>query len=585
MTGRVVQMERNNNEGYISAFSILVMALLLLLTAAVLPRVSAELKLTGINQEGVEAQYAAEAGIKYTAAQILNKTDNTDWSWARGAKTLTFDDGETYIITIYPIDSTTGKAGETPISDGVALTSGNKYLIKSVGTVNGYSKTVRVIAEINGGTQTPAIYAGLTINLSNSVTIINGDIISKDVVISTKPTLSDGNKIYYYNSISVPEWMIGNQWYDGPLKDSIAKWSGEVYAYTADASTITSLPVFSAASNIKYSTTGSSLPSPESTTDWRTYYTLSAATYYVQSSTLQSDSKPVTFNKNVSGTTYLTINGNYTTNNSGTNYINLNNSGDIVLTVVGNMQVQTLVINAPNASNVTLNVTGNLTTSGSGMTINGSSGGNVNINVGGNFNVAASGITVQNMGSGSLNITVDGNYVITGYGGNFTRPTSGDVNILVNGSLTDTGSGLKILGEGTGIVNILVGSKITTSGAGIQINSSTGDVNIFSGSDLTSTGSGIHVDGANVKVVANGDVTFSGDNDINGDEALLYVIGEGHDANFSGSFTIDGSIIVADGNANVAANTTITLKDDSGEESGTGSGTTGGTIEFTDWSD
>lgn len=79
---------KKNNSGYISAISLLIMAFLLLLTGAVLPRVGAELNFTSINSDGVEAQYAAESGVKYAATQILNNSNNTDWSWARGNQCL-----------------------------------------------------------------------------------------------------------------------------------------------------------------------------------------------------------------------------------------------------------------------------------------------------------------------------------------------------------------------------------------------------------------------------------------------------------------------------------------------------------------
>lgn len=216
---------KKNNSGYISAISLLIMAFLLLLTGAVIPRVGAELNFTSINNDAVEAQYAAEAGVKYAAAQILNNTSNTDWSWARGNQELTFADGETYKITIYPIDSS-GKAGSSPIEDGIALTSGSKYLIQSVGKVNNYSKTVKVIAYINTGSDSsPAIYAGNTANIGNSLKVINGDVLAANIKISTLPTLDDDKNIYYYNKPTVgtdiPVWMIGNQWYDGPLKTSL----------------------------------------------------------------------------------------------------------------------------------------------------------------------------------------------------------------------------------------------------------------------------------------------------------------------------------------------------------------------------
>jgi Tfp pilus assembly protein PilX len=78
MSESLVIIMKKYNSGFISAISLLIMAFLLLLTAAVVPRVGAELKFSSMNSDGVEAQYAAESGVKYAAAQILNNPGNTD---------------------------------------------------------------------------------------------------------------------------------------------------------------------------------------------------------------------------------------------------------------------------------------------------------------------------------------------------------------------------------------------------------------------------------------------------------------------------------------------------------------------------
>ena len=344
------------------------MAFLLLLTGAVIPRVGAELNFTSINNDGVEAQYAAEAGVKYAAAQILNNTSNTDWSWARGNQELTFADGETYKITIYPIDSS-GKAGSSPIEDGIALTSGSKYLIQSVGKVNNYSKTVKVIAYINTGSDSsPAIYAGNTANIGNSLKVINGDVLAANIKISTLPTLDDDKNIYYYNKPTVgtdiPVWMIGNQWYDGPLKNKLKPWSGNEYVFTPDATTITSLPAFSAATNISSYTqnysSGISLPSPQYTSDnGFTTYTLSANTKYYLSSGMPSPiyNGTLKFSKPDNGYVVISIYGDYYSNSSGNGtIINFSGTGNLVFNVIGKMEARAFTINAPNADNIVINV-------------------------------------------------------------------------------------------------------------------------------------------------------------------------------------------------------------------------------------
>lgn len=569
---------KKNNSGYISAISLLIMAFLLLLTGAVVPRVGAELNFTSINSDGIEAQYAAESGAKYAAAQILNNPGNTDWGWARGNQERTFADGETFKITIYPVDSS-GKVGSSPIDDGVALTSGSKYQIKSMGKVNGYSKTVKVIAYINtGSASAKAIYAANNLNVNNTVTINKGDVLAGNLIMNNDIKLTDGN-LLYINSVTADNWIKNNH------KDNLKPYNG-TYIYTPDESTITSLPAFSAANNISgYTvnyTSGVSFPSPNSTTEWRRYYTLSPNTkYYVQNTFMQSDNKPITINMEGSGDTYITVKGNYATSNSGKNYINLNGAGNLVFNVIGDFLADELVINANSGNSVTINVVGNFKTTGTGITINRPQNGNVNFNVGGSLN-AGQIIKVNGVNSGDIIFIVDGNLSITGPGIEIKRPSSGLVNFLINGKLTDTNGGLKILGEGSSTINIFCGQGIGSSGAGIKIDSSIGNVNIYSNSNFSASNSGVNLNGASVKVVANGDFTASGNNTIKGN-GLLYVIGEGHDVSLGGSFRVDGAIIADGGDVTIGANTIInTNLDGSGGSVGFGSGT--GTIEFSNWS-
>ena len=568
-------MMKKNNSGYISAISLLIMAFLLLLTAAVVPRVRAELNFTSINSDGVEAQYAAEAGVKYAAAQILNNPSNTDWGWARGNQALTLVDGETYTITIFPIASD-GTVGNTAIDDGVALASGNKYLIKSVGRVNDYSKTVKAIAHINSGTSanTPAIYAGNTLTASGSLTVTNGDILADVVNLSGGISISSGNKALYYTGKNVPNGVTAE------------KWTGEKYTYQPDESVITSLPSFSALTNINgytvnYSSYGK-LPNPVVVKKKGTTYTLASNTKYYMPSGLPSASNTIYIEKPDDGDVTITLNGAYTTSDSGSGtIINLDSTGAFVLNVLGDMTARSFTINADKASSVTVNVKGKLTTNGSGIVIHGPANGNMNLNVSKEFTVGGGGITIDGMNTGSVNITVDGNYDISGYGGHITRPASGDVNILVNGNLTAQGAGLPITGNSTGNINLLVGGTLTSAGSGIAINSATGNVNIYSNKNLTASGSGLTLNGSSVKVVANGDITLSGNNSLDGN-ALLYAIGNNHDITASGSFSIEGSIIAADGDITLSGNTNVHHSNANSGSGGSGSGT--GTIEFTDWS-
>ena len=572
-------MMKKNNSGYISAISLLIMAFLLLLTAAVLPRVGAELNFTSINNDGVEAQYAAEAGVKYAAAQILNNPGNTDWSWARGNLEKTFAGGETFKITIYPIDSS-GKAGSSPIDDGVALTSGSKYLIQSVGKVNNYLKTAKVIAYINtGSASSPAIYAANNLNVNGTLTINNGDALAGNLNMERDIKITDGN-LLYINSVTAADWMKNNH------KDNLKPYTG-TYTYTPDESTITSLPVFSAASNISGYTNNYSSGVALSTPEYNggiTTYILNANTKYYLKSGMPSPiyNGTLKFNKPSNGDVTMTVAGNYISSSSGNGTsFNLAGTGNFVLNIMGNMTANAFTINAMNASSVTINVLGDLTTDGSGFTVNGPSAGDFNLNVKGNLNIKNK-LKINGITSGDVNIVVDGNLTYANDNFTISRPAAGNVNILVNGNMASSSSGIPISGTSTGDVNVFVGKTLSTGGAGIKTDSTTGNVNIFVNSDFSSSGTGLVLTGASAKIVVNGNISFGGTTSITADNSLIYVVGENHNATFENTLTLYGSLIVANGSANINNTTNIRIPDSTGGSGGSSSGT--GTIEFSNWS-
>ena len=551
------------------------MAFLLLLTAAVVPRVGAELKFSSMNSDGVEAQYAAEAGVKYAAAQILNNPGNTDWSWAIGNQELTFADGETFKITIYPMGAD-GKPTSSPINDGVALTSGSKYQIKSVGKVNGYSKTVKVIAYINtGSASAPAIYAANSLYVNNTVNINKGDVLAGDLIINNEINIADGT-LSYIRSIKM----------DNKHKVDSKQYTG-TYTYIPNESTITSLPVFSAASNISGYTlnysAGTSLPSPQYDGGVTTYTLDSNTKYYLPSGM----PKPIyngtlKFDKTSNGDVTMTVAGNYISSSSGNGTsFNLTGTGNFVLNIRGNMTANDFTINAMNASSVTINVLGDLTTDGSGFTVNGPSAGDFNLNVKGNLYINNK-LKINGITSGDVNITVDGNLNYANDNFTISRPAAGNVNILVNGNMASSSGGIPISGTSTGDVNVFVGKTLSTGGAGIKTDSTTGNVNIFVNSDFSSNGKGLVLTGSNAKIVVNGNINFGGTTSITAANSLIYVVGENHNATFNNTLTLYGSLIVASGSANINNTTNIRIPDSTGGSGGSGSGT--GTIEFTNWS-
>ena len=133
-----------NQKGFVTPLSLLVLTFALALLAAVSPFIIQEVKFASMNRDAIEAQFAAEAGIK-VAAQALHQR-NTSWDWAQGTTPQPFVSGttKTYTVTIRK-----GDAGNT-LDNGYTPETGIDYKVISVGRVGKETKTVGAKVRITG---------------------------------------------------------------------------------------------------------------------------------------------------------------------------------------------------------------------------------------------------------------------------------------------------------------------------------------------------------------------------------------------------------------------------------------------------
>ena len=193
-----VMLRFNNQRGFVTPFSIGVMILLTILVSAVVPMVINDTKQSIKNRDMFEAQYAAEAGAKYAIAKILN--NNTDWNWAQGTTPLTFITGSTeaYTITI------TKNSDSTLVPISGALVTSTVYKIKSVGSVNGSSRTVTVLVTTPSLIFSPALYAGNTLSTNGSPEVKIGDVYYSDVSVKGKFTVDAPYAEYDLDDLTNP---------------------------------------------------------------------------------------------------------------------------------------------------------------------------------------------------------------------------------------------------------------------------------------------------------------------------------------------------------------------------------------------
>lgn len=136
-----------------------VMVVLAILVAGVVPALTNEIKMSKINSDAIEAQLAAEAGIKRAIVDMKNADATWNWLGAEQA-ILTGIAGKTYKVT-------SNLTGSPAVN--------TEYTFTSVGTVNGVSRmVVGKIKYVSSGFSDPKfeyqVYAGRQVEFWKNVT-------------------------------------------------------------------------------------------------------------------------------------------------------------------------------------------------------------------------------------------------------------------------------------------------------------------------------------------------------------------------------------------------------------------------------
>lgn len=156
-----------NRRGSATVLGLGVLLLVGMLTAGLLPWITAETRFGRNDQDAVQARYAAEAGLKRALAEF-GLPDPKDWSWLGSAQQLTPVTGQaTYTVTISPTpDAATATGNYTITSTGAAGSTGN------VMTRVAKMPSVDYKAATEGSFY--ATYAGGTLNVGGETVVTNG---------------------------------------------------------------------------------------------------------------------------------------------------------------------------------------------------------------------------------------------------------------------------------------------------------------------------------------------------------------------------------------------------------------------------
>ncbi len=158
-----------SNRGSVTILAIGVMMFLGIILSGVLPMITQEVRSGTVNRDVIEAQYAAETGLKRAVAALA--TEDANWAWITTAQTVPFtsEAGKTYKVSLQADSPQT-------LTDGVKPVAGWYYL-QSEGRVNNALKKIMVKVQLTTGGGLSGVYANgvfgtAAINMNNS--IING---------------------------------------------------------------------------------------------------------------------------------------------------------------------------------------------------------------------------------------------------------------------------------------------------------------------------------------------------------------------------------------------------------------------------
>ena len=195
------------NRGSVTIMAIGVMMFLGIILSGVLPMITQEVRSGTMNRDVVEAQYAAEAGLKRAIAAM--QAGETTWNWLGAARSFTGAAGKTYSVSFVQAGVCKVVSGRTYLAapaNGTAPASG-WYCLRSVGTVNGATKTVSVAVEYTGagltGVFANGVFGSGPVNM-NSSTIYLGSIRTNSSFTGYKATINGDLIVTGANNSSDP---------------------------------------------------------------------------------------------------------------------------------------------------------------------------------------------------------------------------------------------------------------------------------------------------------------------------------------------------------------------------------------------
>lgn len=193
---------RGDNRGSVTILAIGIMAFLGIILSGVMPMITQEVRIGTMNRDVVEAQYAAESGLKRAIAGL--ETGGTSWAWIGQTLQFTSEAGKTYMVSVQNTSPQT-------LTNGIAPVAGDYYL-QALGKVGNASKTVSVKVKLTtaglSGVFTNGVFGNSSVNANSSTingsTATNGRFIGYNAKINGNLTVvGQNNSTDTYQKVSV----------------------------------------------------------------------------------------------------------------------------------------------------------------------------------------------------------------------------------------------------------------------------------------------------------------------------------------------------------------------------------------------
>lgn len=527
-----------NQKGSILILSLLTMIFLGIILSGIVPLVNSQILYSSLNNDAVEAQYAAEAGAKRAIVGLMK--NRTDWAWIGAQQPFTDAYSTTeknYKVTL-----------DHPINNGATPTAGVTYTITSVGSIGKAQKTV--VVNVTAGSSNTVfqygIYAAQDMSLWSGT--ITGDVATNSSLTLTSGLRINGNVHTNGSLTNNGGYISGTATYGTTVVDRGIIVGGTPIKKTTAFTTIDIASLMQSAPTMP---TIPSFPSSSGYTSISSGTALTAGKYYCNGDYANWNGS--SFNIAAGQTLELYVKGNFTGNfkitGSGTikiyakNQIDLNSisvSGSTVTIYAGT----TFGLNSNSAVNGSISTTiqsvGNFSMWGSssvtGNTVAFYSGGDLSL--GGSTNITGKVMTLQSTramnlyGSvsqsatgGTINVYCGGTLSLQGQttvstvtmialasqfnGGVINENLSGAVTKLYISGNLDLNSKIAIGSAGTGMIVSL--GTVSLNGASLSTTSllAVGNVNVYSGScgGVYSNGTFVMV-GGTVTYVASASTTL-----------------------------------------------------------------------------